>query len=412
MSALLQRLVLRIPLSFLFALTFVFLGRLGHRIFGGSTIRVMLGAGIALLATPSWIYFRVFYSEGLLTLATVGMLFHFTHAARRTPGELIAGGAWASVGMLSKTIGGALLPIGFLWLVMWSSRAEAPCLKNRLRWCGLAAIGAAPGGILALAYNVARTGQLLGSTYTEGIDGFGFSTPIGEGLFYLLASPGKGLLFFAPVVFLGGVGWWQRKAVGATRALGLWAGVVFAVSSSWWAWHGGECWGPRLIVPVLPALALGILGIRSPGRWMSMLVVSTVAWGALVTLLGAAIHWQAHYDRYPYTTWAEAMSEAEPGAGAEALGRNNLDPIHLEWKSSGIPAHLWLLKSAIGASSTPPPWDGEERPAKPVRVNHWLAGSEKGVPLAGLLLAVLLGAAGILFVRPTKMVSSSGTKEC
>ena len=331
---------------------------------------------------------------------------NFVNAPRRTRAELFAGGMWASLGILSKTIGAALLPIGVLWFARPAANSTV-VWRKRILACCLAGLGALPGIALALAYNMARTGEFLGSTYTEGIDAFGFSTPVWEGFAYLLASPGKGVLWYSPLALVGILGWWEKRHLGASKALFLWSGLVIG-AFAWWAWHGGECWGPRLITPVLPALALGILGISRPTNVLKTVVVLAAAWGIFVSTLGTASHWQAHYDRFPYTTWAEAMSDAEPGASVESLGKHNLDPIHLEWRNSGIPAHRWLLESALSNTKTPPPWEGEVKAAKEIQVTHWATGPDGAIPLVGLLLVVLMGLAGLLFIRPTKMVRSRG----
>ena len=259
--------------------------------------------------------------------------------------------------------------------------------------------GALPGLILALAYNWVRTGDILGSTYTAGIDQFGFSTPLHEGLFGLLFSFGKGVLFYGPVALLGTIGWIRKgKTQTGTGVLAL-SFVLLMVSASWWAWHGGECWGPRLIVPVLPLLAAGITFLPSSSRLVRGLLLLTIIWGGGISVLGTSVHWQAHYERVSYTSWAEAMASAPANSGKEVLGRNNLDPIHNSWTQSGIPAHLWLFRSAIFKDEVGPPWGESEPDASPFGLNFWVFWPPGNAINLSFLMAILFTMGGFVLTR-------------
>jgi hypothetical protein len=95
----------------------------------------------------------------------------------------------------------------------------------------------------------------------------GFTYPLFFGVLSLLLSFGKGLLFFAPGIFLpfragyAALGWARQVAV-------LWllyvAGLLL-VYGHWWAWFGGHAWGPRfLIFASLPSCLLLAGQLRKP----------------------------------------------------------------------------------------------------------------------------------------------------
>ena len=91
-----------------------------------------------------------------------------------------------------------------------------------------------------------------------------FTTPILLGIYGLLFSPGKGLLIYNPIGWIGLLG-----LIGMLRRLpaeALLFGLTFIVEVAFFAtyefWTGGWNWGPRYIMPVLPLLLL------AAGEWV------------------------------------------------------------------------------------------------------------------------------------------------
>jgi hypothetical protein len=91
----------------------------------------------------------------------------------------------------------------------------------------------------------------------------GFSYPFIFGLFSLLFSFGKGLLFFAPGLFLVARARRARPELAPffDLSIAFLAGLVL-VFSQWWAWYGGWKWGPRFLLfasyPSSVALAVAL----------------------------------------------------------------------------------------------------------------------------------------------------------
>src|SRR5207245_11572604 len=71
--------------------------------------------------------------------------------------------------------------------------------------------------------------------------------------------------------------------------------TLLGVVSCWWAWYGGMCFGPRLMVPVLPLASLGMVEVVDRARWKWPLRLA-IAWGAYVQLLGVSLVHE--YDAY------------------------------------------------------------------------------------------------------------------
>jgi hypothetical protein len=114
---------------------------------------------------------------------------------------------------------------------------------------------AAPVVALVLAYHW----MYYGSPLHQGLAADRFSAPWGEGHLGLLASPGKGLLFFTPIALVAAAGLarelrYDGRALAVTCGAAVLAHWVFV--GRWLEWHGGESWGPRLLTDAMPLLFL------------------------------------------------------------------------------------------------------------------------------------------------------------
>lgn len=161
------------------------------------------------------------------------------------------------------------------------------CLLSALesrRWSAL--LPPVLGGMGVLAENLLLRGGLFDTGYS-GDHGNptllpysgqpGFSYPFILGLYGILFSSGKGLLFFAPGLTLTRAGRMPRVW------LAFLVGLVL-VYASWWAWYGGFFWGPRFFLfaslPASLALALALHdgGATRTRRAISLVVLLLSAW--------------------------------------------------------------------------------------------------------------------------------------
>lgn len=242
-------------------------------------------AGLALpLATPLWGYAGSDFSEPLqaaclaLLVAAAAVIRGEKAPARAWP---LAAGAAAGLALLTKSF----LLVPALPLLFAAVRPAPGAPKAALpRWPALAAFACAAlvwGGL-----DLLRFGHLLG-----GYPGEGFSFPLAEGLARLSIFPNKGLLFYAPVVLLAPAGVLALRGRDRLLALALLAssgGLLLAVAS-WWAWDGQVGWGPRLLVPAIPALVVlaAAAGIDRPRARAAFAACAVL--GVCVNLPGALV---------------------------------------------------------------------------------------------------------------------------
>ena len=132
-----------------------------------------------------------------------------------------------------------------------------PLVGRALRDWGRLVLGALPVGLALLAYNLyvfeapLRTGYTTDGSSSAGL----FGGKLFEGLSGLLVSPGRGLVWYSPVLVFAGVGAVRgfRTPLYRWSALAALAYLVAMGRYEWW-W-GGESFGPRLLTDALPLLA-------------------------------------------------------------------------------------------------------------------------------------------------------------
>jgi hypothetical protein len=177
---------------------------------------------------------------------------------------------------------------------------------------GLAPLMAAAALALAghLAYDFARFGNLLETGYGAQATPAAYTTPLAVGLYGLLVSSGKGVLWFAPAIVLAPLGLraMRRSEVPARRAaLGIgcaWI-VGLLLYGTFEHWAGDGSFGPRYLVPLLPlAFLAAAFALDRSTRWGRRLAWGLGALGLIVQLGGISIHFGAQMREagdYPYT---------------------------------------------------------------------------------------------------------------
>ena len=118
-----------------------------------------------------------------------------------------------------------------------------------------------------------------------------------DALVGLLVSPGRGILFFVPVIVLALAGLvrfarrhpWETVLIYGAIPFAL---VIMSVHPMWW---GGWNWGPRYVVPFLPYLLLPIISLIEPlvtgqwPRWGWIPIIAVVLVSFVTEAVGAVI---------------------------------------------------------------------------------------------------------------------------
>ncbi|MDI9631531.1 MAG: hypothetical protein QM311_08750 [Acidobacteriota bacterium] len=220
-------------------------------------------AAVALaLASPLAHYAAGFLTEPLsglcLLLVALGLV-AASRGERGWPGALLSGAA-AGLAVATKVANLLLVLPAVVWL-LWLLRS-----RHRAGWRWRPVLAALVAWFLpflawlgAVAWvNRVRFGSVGETGY--GAEARSFGTPLAEGIGGLLLSPGRGLLWYWPAAFvaLAGLVRLARRA----PALASYAASTFLLSlllyGRYYQWYGGGAWGPRVLMPVLPLLGLGL----------------------------------------------------------------------------------------------------------------------------------------------------------
>lgn len=268
-----------------------------------STTTAAIGALTLGLATPLWPYARTLFSESLaafgLGVALLGAVGYRQAAPDRSAAMPLF---WCSCGLALLVLArsaNALLAAPFLLYigyVSWHERVTR--WPFRLRYQELFALSLPLGGavMLTLLYNYAR----FHTWFTFPQAAFEtFSTPFLTGLTGLLVSPGKGLLWYMPVVMLIFFGLPAWRKGGRRPEYALAAALIVStllLYAKWYDWTGGRAWGPRLLVMTTPALLVLCLPrldhLRSADRFGRWWIGGVLGLSCLVQLLGVLLNFE------------------------------------------------------------------------------------------------------------------------
>lgn len=187
-------------------------------------------------------------------------------------------------------MGVALVPLGcwFLWLVWTHWRSPRAAALAVLAW----SVPIAAWLAVVAGYNWYRFHDVFSTGYREEATAFG--TPLLEGVYGLLLSPGKGVFWYNPPLMLAAAGFfllWRRERT-VTLVLAGMALAVVLFFARYYQWYGGGVWGPRFLTPLLPLLLLpaGELVERAwRSRPLAAAVLAVALLGVFVTALGVLV---------------------------------------------------------------------------------------------------------------------------
>jgi hypothetical protein len=130
--------------------------------------------------------------------------------------------------------------------------------------------GTATGIAAYCVYNYIRFGEML--TFGQPVV-FALSNLPG-GVAGLLASPGRGLMWYCPVVLaLAGLNASSLERLDVLLIASI-ALAYLGIYSVWRDWAGGWCWGPRYLLPALPGL-MGLCALLE-GTSRKVLIALTI----------------------------------------------------------------------------------------------------------------------------------------
>lgn len=294
--------------------------------------------------TPLAVYAKTIFPQ-VFEAALLMLAFNYARHWRET-GVVRFGWRLGLVSGLGLMTRAAFAPVTlwFLGYLAWTGPATR---ANRLKAMALALpplfLGAAVTGYV----NWLRWGSPSDFGYHHPYETF--STPLWTGIYGLLASPGKGLLVFAPVLLLTlvfGRCLWERGRQEVVLALGITA-TYLSTYGCWYDWGGGLAWGPRFLLPLIaPWIALSgraFLGAsaRSARLWLTVLCPV----GFVFQLCGVLVwpHWLNLIQPDPFS-----LSQSHITLTMQTLLRRGPDDLWLWSKTAALTPAYPVLVCGLG----------------------------------------------------------------
>jgi hypothetical protein len=282
--------------------------------------RMALETAVLLgIATLAWPYASPFLTQSLVgLLITVAAYLLITGDLGSYRHTFLAGLAlgWACFVRVDTVLLAAVMGA---YVVVRAAREHLP-RRPLLAHLTLLGLPVAIAIALFILQSQLKTGTLL----QLGYDGEGWTTLLWTGLYGLLLSPGKGLIFFSPLsllaiiglVLLGRRGWEAEAAL---------IGCLFLVQvlfyGTWAIWHGGWTWEPRFLVSTQALLMIGLVPWLSSRRGLlAVLLLATVAF--LVQLIGVTTTTTMYLSNTSYSeaqTWHLPRASQIVGQAADLL---------------------------------------------------------------------------------------------
>ncbi len=288
--------------------------------------------------TPTWVYAKSFMAEPLQALGLLLALIGASHAGalveawREPDSSTVPGRSAPKIAALGAFIAVSvklsMLPLAIACLV---PLIAAP--PRTWRWPLSGLVAALLGHAI---YDVARFGTPLETGYGVQATGAAYTTPFLVGLYGLLLSSGKGVMWFAPALWLVPRGWslmTQGRSVSATPARRAAWGALAATMvglllyGRFQHWAGDGSFGPRYLIPLLPLafLPVAFALARHPRLGAGLAVL-----GFVIQLGGVAIYFGAQMREagdYPYR-----LPLDHPRFMSESHFNPNYTPIVGHWR--------------------------------------------------------------------------------
>jgi hypothetical protein len=261
----------------------------------GSRRLGLLAAMLFAFMSPAWVYSKDAYSEPLDMLCLLGAAYLLGPARTPTLSRAALAGTLLGTAVLTR--------LDQLPMVAVLIAYGGWCRERRVdwRWWSALLLPIAALTTVQLAYDYLRFGSVFATGYESAGYGASFKRTWGgtlSGLAGLLVDPTRGLVFTAPATLVAIVlapGFFKLS-----RRLGFLVVAGFIVewivhANIFGAWEGGDGWGPRLLLPILPLLFLPIAGLKLSQPWAKWAVGALAVAGLVVTLPPVVVDYRRYY---------------------------------------------------------------------------------------------------------------------
>jgi len=241
-------------------------------------------------------------------------------------------------------------------------------MKSIFYYSGIALLSGYP----FLMYNMHFFKNVFGG-YASLLSSFVLGPTALANLSGLLVSPSRGLLVYSPIVILSSLGYGQIEVIESENlkhflySAGISILLQIGVYSSFRVWWGGQCFGPRFLVCILPFLVtyvglylnvrLNFLNIQRKDLLYLSLIAIMLIWSVFVQAVGAFYYpngnWDAtpqNVDEHPERLWNWNDSQIGRSFHSGPIIVNPLRILDYIFKSSNLQSQEGDANKSLGWS--------------------------------------------------------------
>jgi hypothetical protein len=245
-------------------------------------------------ATVLWPYGTSFYTEAWQAAAMIWAAALLIEARTATAARRrVVGSAMLLIVMGLVKVTSLVFAPAFVIAVLCERSVNA---RDRVRVAAVLTLAIAAATVMHLGWNQYRFGSPFdfGYDWSETIPAPPPRTfllaDLPRGVLLLLATPGKSLLLWAPMLVLSALS--VSRMLLRERALTIGAGTAFTVGLLFYGAYlfpeGGYAHGPRNLVPIVPLVALLAVG-PDASRWPRAALIACAIVGATMALLSVSV---------------------------------------------------------------------------------------------------------------------------
>ena len=349
--------------AFITALGVVLVYRLTRRF--GYAVNVALAVALTYaFATMAWPYAKYDFAEPLVTTELLAMVWllrvaHDTGLRRYA----VAAGGVALFAIATKYVTAFALPIALVGVV--ATAKPGATWREAWRQARGTAVAFALPPVVALPVALLGAAMLFDirllyeRDLIGGIQRGWLELPFALGIHGLLTSPGKGLLWYNPVLLVAvpAAGWFVRRH--GWRAL-VYVAIPVAyvlLYSKKQVWYGGNAWGPRYLVPILPFLIVMAAPLIAAVAGRARMAAAKAALAAVIALsvgvqlLGVSKDFISYLDIFQQQVAGLLPAKGAYHGGLDYQPWSAIQPegdfaaVLYAPPFSPLLAHVWLLRA-------------------------------------------------------------------
>jgi Dolichyl-phosphate-mannose-protein mannosyltransferase len=316
---------------------------------GCSPVAALLTAIAYAFATFAWVYAGVDGTEPLQALCLAVSLLLLIRYRSERHARLLSGSSVAlACAIVTKPANAVLVPALGLY-------ALSAVRARRLSWRETVPVlmrFAVPLALCVLFLSWLNWFR-FGSVLETGYEPHAFMNRFLGGIYGLVFSFNKGILFYAPPLVLAPVGLWimRRSQRGEAMLIALASVTYICLFAKFYNWGGGWSWGPRYLMPIVPLLMMPVARAAATARVWRYAGAGLFIAGLLLNGVGVLVDGDAYHTAIMNVDLTDRTGFVQVGSVVDPSRMVNMPvpPDYVLPEFSEIVGKLWLARVAWDA---------------------------------------------------------------